>query len=77
MKITKGRIKQLIKEEIEALAEKDGPHFHAAISQWLHDKLGPELGGLVAMCIDYAPKGHQDEIARLSDELIISEGEEK
>ena len=76
MKITKGRIRQLIKEEIETLTGKDGPHFHAAISQWLHDKLGPELGGLVAMCIDYAPKGHQDEIARLSDELIVLEGKD-
>tara|TARA_R100000908_G_C3694737_1_gene107635 strand:- start:30 stop:314 length:285 start_codon:yes stop_codon:yes gene_type:complete len=76
MKFTKGKIKQLIKEEIEALAEKDGPHFHHKISAWLNDKLGPELGDLVAMCIDYAPKGHQDEIARLSDELIVLEGEE-
>tara|TARA_R110000851_G_scaffold215368_1_gene368171 strand:+ start:200 stop:427 length:228 start_codon:yes stop_codon:yes gene_type:complete len=74
MKFTKGKIKQLIKEEIEAMAEKDGPHFHAKLAAWLNDKLGPELGDLIAMAVDKSP--HQGEIARLSDELIIAEGEE-
>ena len=77
MKITKARIKQLIKEEIEAAAEKEsgGPHFHAKLHAWLEDKLGPELGGLIAMAVDGSP--HQDKIAKLTDELIITEGEEK
>tara|TARA_R110002074_G_C12118572_1_gene626864 strand:+ start:235 stop:459 length:225 start_codon:yes stop_codon:yes gene_type:complete len=74
MKITKARIKQLIKEEIEGL-EEGGPHFHAKLATWLEDKLGPELGGLIAMAVDGSP--HQDEIARLTDELIIAEGEER
>ena len=73
MKFTKGRIKQLIKEEIEAL-EEGGPHFHAKLASWLNDKLGPELGGLIAMAVDGSP--HQDEIARLSDELIVLEGKD-
>jgi len=75
MKITKGRMKQLIKEEIEALAQKDGPHFHGKLASWLNAKLGPELGDLIAMAVDKSP--HQDKIAQLSDELIIAEGEER
>ena len=90
MKITKARIKQIIREEIEAAAEEEeiesveegygkqpegGPYFHAKLATWLEHKLGPELGGLIAMAVDKSP--HQDKIAELTDELIIAEGEEK
>jgi len=74
MKFTKGRIRQIIAEEIAALEEKDGPHFNSKLHTFLADKLGVDLGSLIAGAVeDYAPKSHRDEIARLTDEMIIAE----
>ena len=76
MKITKGRIRQIIAEEIAALEEKDGPHFNAKLHTFLADKLGEELGSLIAGAVeDYAPQSHKDRIAALTDEMIVMESE--
>ena len=77
MKITKGRIRQIIAEEIAALEEKDGPHFNSKLHTFLADKLGEELGSLIAGAVaDYAPQSHKDRIAALTDEMIVMETEE-
>ena len=73
MKITKVQLKQIIEEEIGAVTGAGGSPDR--LTTWLTDKLGPELGGLVAMCVDESPR--QAEIAALADELIIAEGEKR
>jgi len=74
MKITKGRIRQIIAEEIAALDEKDGPRFNAKLHTFLADKLGEELGSLIAGAVeDYAPQSHKDRIYDLTDEMIVME----
>ena len=76
MEITKGRIRQIIAEEIEALEAKDGPRFNSKLHTVLADTLGEELGSLIAGAVeDYAPKSHKDRIAVLTDQMIIGESE--
>ena len=76
MKMTKGRIRQIIKEEIEALAGEEGykPE-HAALSAWLEKVAGPDLGKALCKAVESSP--HKDEVFKLADELIIAEGEEE
>jgi len=76
MKFTKGRIRQIIAEEIAALEGEDGtaPLPYPKLHKFLVDKLGDDLGSLISFALEFAPRPDQDEIARLTDEMIVAEG---
>jgi len=80
MKITKAKLKQIIKEELEeAHGDRHGTHrvSNAALYDYLDARLGQQLAILLTDAVSDLDMGTQLQIKKLVDDMIIRETEKE